>query len=36
MQEQPEPQPSSVTPEVVIEDADGTAAHDARFLLSAN
>jgi chromosome partitioning protein len=36
MQEQPEPQPSSATPEVVIEDADGTAAHDARFLLSAN
>jgi chromosome partitioning protein len=36
MQEQPEPQPSSVTPEVVIEDADGTSAHDTRFLLSAN
>jgi chromosome partitioning protein len=36
MQEQPSPEAAPVTAEVVIEDGDGTAAHDARFIISAS
>jgi hypothetical protein len=35
MQEQPAPQTSAVTAEAVIEDTDGTAAHEAKFIVQA-
>ena len=34
MHEQPAPVAAPLTAEVVIEDSDGTAAHDARFIIS--
>ena len=34
MQEQPLLKPQEAAVEVVIEDTDGTAAHDARFIIN--